>query len=283
MVANHPETFDRFTWTVPKAFADALDACHFSKGDTLYSFRHPYTKWDDAFLTKNTGKKYLIVTSPEQKPTPGSVDMFEVNWNTPAEVEIHTIGEVQTEKVKTTQGRIYTLLHKNDWTSLSLDTPPPPIPRTSSYLKLLLSTPLKTDVGTSKTLEEQLELNTRRNAFQRNLLSLVTNKVPTAQCFFALPYDPCNELLRTKWSRLETSFRNTSEVRSINLTEEDCLLLKIDDVLPTLELRVLVFMLSSETVLNRLKEILYSPTVTNIGKESRFRIGAHGMFSDISL
>lgn len=273
------DTFQRFAWTVPRAFADALNACHFSRGDTLYSFANPYREWDKSFTSENLDKKYIIIKNPESKPILGSSEGFEENWNASAEVEIHTIGRADVEAIRTTQGRIYTLLHTNDWNVLKIDSPAPTIPLTPRKLLKLLAIP--PSAKNKKSEGETPDFVVRRKAFQGNLVKLVSHKSNDANCFFAFPYDPCNELLRNKHSKLTTGFRNLSDSCFIVLSEDDYSLLELTDLLPTLELRVITFPTDKEVVHNHLKEILYSPQQDKKVKVERFRISAHGFFHSL--
>lgn len=273
------DTFQRFAWTVPRAFADALDACHFSRGDTLYSFANPYREWDQSFISENFDKKYIIVKNPESKPIPGSSEGFEENWNASAEVEIHTIGLADIEAIRTTQGRIYTLLHTNDWSVLKIDSPAPTIPLTPRKLLKLLAVPQS--VKNKKIEEETPDFVARRKALQDNLVKLILHKSNDVNCFFAYPYDPCNELLRNKHSKLTTSFHNQSDSCFIVLSKDDYSLLELNDLLPTLELRVITFPTDQAVVHNHLKKILYSPQQNKKAKVERFRISVHGFFHSL--
>jgi hypothetical protein len=107
--------FTGFEWAIPSAFADALGACQFSRGDTLYSSSIAYREWNKEFYEMDKGLYAIKILSPEAKPAPPSPSLFGNNWNTQAEVEVYKIGEQEDAKCFiTTQGRIYSLLWRGE-------------------------------------------------------------------------------------------------------------------------------------------------------------------------
>lgn len=77
--------FSGFAWSVPMAFSDAVGACQFSRGDTLYSNRIAYRQWNEEFYKLAKDLHAIKVLSPEAKPAPPSPGLFQSNWNSAAE------------------------------------------------------------------------------------------------------------------------------------------------------------------------------------------------------
>ena len=66
-----------FAWAVPTAFSDAVGACQFSRGDTLYSSPIAYREWNEEFYNLAKGLHAIKVLSPEAKPAPPSPCLFQ--------------------------------------------------------------------------------------------------------------------------------------------------------------------------------------------------------------
>ena len=104
-----------FAWAVPAAFSDAVGACQFSRGDTLYSSPIAYREWNEEFYKSAKGLYAIKVLSPESKPTPPSPALFQSNWSSVAEVEVFMPGGQEgVKRLSTTQGRIYSVLWRGD-------------------------------------------------------------------------------------------------------------------------------------------------------------------------
>lgn len=267
-----------FRWAVPTAFSDAVGACQFSRGDTLYSSPIAYQAWDEPFYQKVRGLECLQVLSPEAKPAPPSAELFESNWETEAQAQLFAVGEKTAPvQVSTTQGRIYTLLWYGDIRVLNPQAPVPRLPQTAREL-------LKLITDRKHLLAPQVHVTIKDHVLKHH---------HHASHYFALPYDLCNEVLRTKYHKLLQGLADklsngtvgvlTMNPRRLNLPE-------IQNVAPTVELKVFAFSSalrvpdgSAEAILERLKDLLYIPQDKAGGTSAdRFRIEAHGLFAAIA-
>lgn len=269
---------ESFRWAVPTVFADALGACQFSRGDTLYNSQIAYQAWDETFHQNVKELKCLQVLSPEAKPAPPSVELFESNWDTEAQVQLFTVGEKSPlVQISTTQGRIYTMLWHGNSEVLNLQTPVPRLPQTVRELLKLL-----TD---GKHL--------RAHSVQATIENHIREHHHTTSHFFALPYDHCNEVLRNKFDKLIQGLADmvkSGTVGVITMNPQMLNLPEIQNLAPTVELKIFAFSSalrqpngSAQQILERLKAQLYISQAKAEGTSAdRFRIEAHGLFAPTS-
>ena len=186
--------FPGFEWAIPSAFADALGACQFSRGDTLYSSPVAYREWNEEFYESAKGLRAIKVLSPEAKPAPPSPGLFQSNWNSVAEVEVFMPGgQNGAEILSTTQGRIYSLLWRGDSSVLDLATSVPIIPHPAGYLLKNL------------------------NHAKSTLRQLILDQHPDARYFFVLPHDVCSQLLDRKYRKLAYGLGRTRLASEVNV------------------------------------------------------------------
>jgi len=122
--------FNGFNWAVPKAFSDALAACQFEEGDTLYDTQKAYgDDWGEA-------EKHIQYHIQVREPTRGSIgsrqisgSIFNRNWNSDVFFElVNHRKSVTTEYIRTTQGRLYSALWHGDLSLLDKEQPHPELP-----------------------------------------------------------------------------------------------------------------------------------------------------------
>jgi hypothetical protein len=251
--------FPGFKWAIPSAFADALGACQFSRGDTLYSSSLAYREWNKEFYEMARGLYAIRILSPEAKPAPPSPSLFGNNWNTQAEVEVYKIGEQEdVKRFITTQGRIYSLLWRGDRTILDPSTSVPPLPHQAAHLMKALE-------GIKSTLSK-----------------LIMGKVSDARYFFALPHDVCNQLLDGKYQKLVYGLKRTHNVSVMEVSVATLPVQEASRVVPTVSLKVFVFRNDDESAIREsLKELLYVQAADRKSNTDKFRINAHGLFSPV--
>jgi len=251
--------FPGFEWAIPSAFADALGACQFSRGDTLYSSSLAYREWNKEFYEMARGLYAIRILSPEAKPAPPSPSLFGNNWNTQAEVEVYKIGEQEdVKRFITTQGRIYSLLWRGDRTILDPSTSVPQLPHQAAHLMKALE-------GIKSTLSK-----------------LIMGKVSDARYFFALPHDVCNQLLDGKCQKLVYGLNRTHNVSVMDVSVATLPVPEASRVVPTVSLKVFVFKNDDESAIREsLKGFLYVQAADRKSNTDKFRINAHGLFSPV--
>lgn len=259
MTIEQRQYFDGFKWAVPNAFLDALGACQFSRGDTLYSSSIAYQEWNDEFYKKAKGMHSLKVLSPEVKPVSTSGNLFQLNWDEKAEVETYTIGEADSPKRQlTTQGRIYCLIWRGDLSILNINNPPPE--------KIQMAGDILRSLGSCKSTIRQH----------------VLREVPGAMSYFAFPHDLCSELLNNKYKNLVSGLHSTLDATMFSLTPDKISVPDSCRVSPTITLRVFAFGTGNEdSISSTLKAILYREPANKKSNAGKFRIAAHGLFSRI--
>jgi hypothetical protein len=252
--------FPGFEWAIPSAFADALGACQFSRGDTLYSSPVAYREWNEEFYESAKGLRAIKVLSPEAKPAPPSPGLFQSNWNSVAEVEVFMPGgQNGAEILSTTQGRIYSLLWRGDSSVLDPATSVPIIPHPAGYLLKNL------------------------NHAKSTLRQLVLDQHPDARYFFVLPYDVCSQLLDEKYRKLAYGLRQTCHASEVNIDASVLPIPEADRLAPTVSLKTFIFTGNEEQLIQEsLKELLYIRAVNTKSKKDMFRLNAHGFFSAIN-
>lgn len=259
MKTEHYQYLDGFKWAVPSAFLDALGACQFSRGDTLYSSSIAYQEWNDEFYRKAKGTHALKVLLPEAKPVSTSGNLFQLNWDEKAEVETYTIGkeDFPTRQV-TTQGRIYCLIWRGDLSILNVKTPPPEkLQMTGDILKSL-------------------------DSCKSTIRQHVIGQVSRARSYFAFPHDLCSELLNDKYKNLVSGLDSRLDVTILSLTPDELSLPDSSHVAPTVTLKVFAFGTENEqTICANLKAILYREASNKESSADKFRLAAHGLFSDV--
>ncbi|MGH9425235.1 MAG: hypothetical protein ACRD2L_02895 [Terriglobia bacterium] len=257
---NSIPLFPHFTWAVPLAFADALGACQFSRGDTLYSDPIAYRAWDDEFYQFAQDLQGIKVLHPETKPSPPSVNLFKKNWEASVEIELYRpVSKSEARRVSTTQGRLYSLLWRGELSVLDCATPKPRVPHQSPYLLSHL-----------KSVESSV----------RQIILELANNVTHA---FLFPRDRCNPLLEGKYQKLVRGLGRTSDVRELDIPLLRLALPEMERVAPTINLKAFTFLDRDETsIRDALKNILYVPTTKRKTQRDQFRMQTHGFFCTVS-
>ena len=131
------DVFTGFAWALPKAFDDPLEKCRFERGDVLYD--NPAAYEGDWTAARKTATRVLQVRLPQQgdtaKQDKDATSVFADNWRRSAHVELFGTGDLDGREIRTTQGRLYSFLWKDDEAVLDLDTPEPPLPLMAGDLR----------------------------------------------------------------------------------------------------------------------------------------------------
>jgi hypothetical protein len=249
-----------FAWAVPAAFSDAVGACQFSRGDTLYSSPIAYREWNEEFYKSAKGLYAIKVLSPESKPTPPSPALFQGNWSSVAEVEVFMPGGQEgVKRLSTTQGRIYSLLWRGDSSVLDPAMSVPLVPHHAGHLLKNL------------------------NHAKSTLRQLILDQHPDARYFFVLPHDVCSQLLDEKYRKLAYGLGRTCHASEVNIDASVLPIPEADRLAPTVSLKTFIFTGNEEQLIQEsLKELLYVRAVNTKSKKDMFRLNAHGFFSKIN-
>ncbi len=132
------EVYDGFSWTVPKAFKDAIASCAFEEGDTLYSTKMAYGTWGEVVDKIDHAIQVHFPARNSSKNTSEDIaSVFKANWNTTVKVEFVIGGEPNNKDkfIYTTQGRLFTLLQTGNIGVLNNDNEIPKIPLFVAELK----------------------------------------------------------------------------------------------------------------------------------------------------
>jgi len=249
-----------FAWAVPIAFSDAVGACQFSRGDTLYSSPIAYCEWNEEFYKLAKGLRAIKILSPEAKPAPPSPGLFLSNWNSQVEVEVFMPdGQEGVKRLSTAQGRMYSMLWQGDSSVLDTTTSMPLVPHQAGYLLGNL------------------------NHVKSVLRQLILDQYPDARYVFALPHDVCSQLLDGKYRKLAYGLKRTCHALEANIAVSALPIPEVERLAPTVSLKTFAFMEKDEKLIKEsLKELLYVRATSTKSKKDMFRLNAHGFFSTIS-
>lgn len=250
--------FDGFSWAVPSAFADPLAACRFEQGDILYDARRAYEgTWGEALphITHSVQvKSPLRGTGTKTEKEEESV--FTDNWNMRVVFTLTDHKENQTREVSTTQGRLYSLLWKGDLHYIDNDAPSPPVPTLA--MQILRDLPGATD---------HVKKSVIRGAENITV--------------FLMPYDRTQQLLRTKFRKVQDSLKGF-KMRICFVSPVEAGLPSKTDFAPTVSIACFCLQDTPErTVEQALKKALYTPAKDKKTDKEQFRITAHGYLGTI--
>jgi len=243
------EFFSNFNWAVPQAFSDAVALCRFEEGDVLYDTSKAYdSSWKEAIkhITHSLQVRYPARATSSEKEKVGGV--FEKNWNSEVRIELYKKQEkVGVGQIKTTQGRLYTVLWKGDLAVLETDTEEPPLP-------------IK-----AKNVTKQLK-GVKENALELSVGFPV----------FVMVRDRSNQVSREKYLKIYAKLKKHIFGNPEMLTPEKAGLKSWDTIAPTIEIAFFpVNGINREELELLIKEAVYVPSKN--ARKDMFRIGAHGM------
>lgn len=180
------EYFDGLAWPLPLAFADALAACRFERGDMLYDTKTAYEgPWDKV---RHHISYSIQVMSPSRAPMPRSREqreekksVFRSNWEQTVSLHLTDYLKNETDEITTTEGRLYTFLWEGNrkWLEEKTDAPPVPI----------------LTVGVPDILKAV-------SYFRKNVFGHIKTGA-----MFLMPYDRSRLSVRNKFARVSASLK----------------------------------------------------------------------------
>jgi hypothetical protein len=114
-----------FRWPVPAALSGAVSACRFEQGDVLFALPQGYGDW-----VSGAPCSWIQVLDPPKsarlRTSEGDGSRFFANWGSPVELEIDR--GAGPERLKTSQGRLFTCLWRDDLEAIGPDSTEPEAP-----------------------------------------------------------------------------------------------------------------------------------------------------------
>ncbi len=244
--------FSNFAWAIPMAFADPLSDCHFELGDTLYENKAAYSE-DWSKNRKALGHAVQILAPARGvagKASNQDDSAIADSWQQEVTFDLHDLSAEKVENIVTTQGRLYTLLWKGDFSILDKATKAPEIPATASGLK--------------KELAEAAIF------FQSEIFS------DPSLVRFLTPTDAAAGLYREKYlkmkSKLEQEFETTFRLEPANKLGLG------QEFFPTVQVAFFEMKGTTKAAVEKaLQDVLYKPSAHRKTTETRFRLHAHGL------
>lgn len=268
--------FDGFQWAIPKAFKDALAACRFEQGDTLYNTQKAYeTSWENAL-------KHLEYAIRVELPVRGLKNRFKSLDSAPSNNEVYPL-QVVDDTGKRNQDLIFTDNWNSD-VSLSLTTYPSGVQKTIKTTQgHLYMTLWKGDIeyverSLQNIIMPRLPKDSRKNipSIEHLLLNKYTTRIKHPQLFI-MPTDETRDVLWSKYRRVKLVMDKHHESRQFFVKPVEINLPHATEYLPTLRFAVFVFDIRNRTeLLERLKEVLYVPSRNRKTAVDRFKLETHG-------
>jgi len=242
--------FAGFAWALPEAFADPLEKCRFERGDVLYDTPAAYE--GDWTAARKAATRVLQVRLPQQgetaKQDKDATSVFADNWKRSAHVELFEAEDLGAREIKTTQGRLYSFLWRDDESVLDLDAPEPPLPLMAGDLR-----------GRLEEAAEKVAAEVR---------------VEGPASLFVFPFDQASSRLRDKGHAIGEAL---AEVDGIKELEFQVGSYEGREPLPTLRWKAYLLPgMDEAAVSDLLKPVLYNPQGDREGKADRFSLARHG-------
>jgi hypothetical protein len=246
------EFFTEFSWAVPNIFSGAIAKCKFEEGDIIYDSQFAYQEWERAIESI----KYCIkVKSPRRtlRITKGkSVSAASANWYSEVVIDFKKIfDEAPSQLIKTTQGRLFSLLWKGDLEILNKDKldPLPPL-----FLK---------------------DLRKRLTETVSECESIAGNKT-----YFIMAYDPTNDVSLRHHLGTLSALRKHFGCELSQLTPKDSGFKEWEKISPVICTNLYVLNKGGyDEVFKTLKQVLYKPS--RGAKKDMFRLSAHGILGPV--
>lgn len=258
--------FKGFAWALPSAFAEPLANCQFERGDVLYNTKQAYEgTWNEALphikysiqvLSPMRGTNIKLEKNTEKKTEEMATFIFKNNWKSNVEFTLTDYKTKKTTQIKTTQGRLYSLLWKGDISILDNTLSDPPVP-------ILAKQVLKNILDESEFVKKNIP-----NAIQDKIV-------------FLMPFDSSRQILKMKLEKVENALSKFIyhscffSPYEINPSQENGLQ---KEFAPTV--KIACFTIENESISNierTLKQVLYTPAKEKKTEKEMFRINAHGL------
>ena len=190
--------FKGFKWGVHLSFKDCVQQCYFECGDTIHNSKLGYQDtWEESLKNISYTIKLLnprrgtLVSLAQSNDTGDSKSIFKNNWNSEVELELIDVKNDSEKKIiRTTQGRLFTLLYKNDFSVLDSKTPNPKIPisiEDASKLEVSIN-------GSTKIKNENYLLSDTNIEKVYSLLENKFSKTFEKRNYFIMLFDKSNNI-----------------------------------------------------------------------------------------
>jgi len=242
------EFFTRFSWAVPMVFSDAIADCKFEEGDIIYDSQSAYKEWGRV----SESVRYCIqVKFPRRtlRVTKGKSETVALaNWNSEVKIELKKFfDESSVQLIKTTQGRLFSLLWKGSLEILNEDQPNPSAPL---FLK-----------NVKEKLKETVSECEKR----------ADNKP-----YFIMAYDPTNDTSLRHHLGVFSALKNDFGCELFQLSPKDSGFKDWEKISPVICTNLYVIDKGGyDDIFKTLKEALYE------GKKDRFRLKTHGILGPV--
>jgi len=242
------EFFTGFSWAVPKIFSDAIANCKFEEGDIIYDSQFAYQEWGQALESI----KYCIkVKSPRRtlRITKGKSDTItSANWYSEVVIDFKKFfDEAPSQIIKTTQGRLFSLLWNGDLEIFSEDKSDPPLPLFLKDVKKRLT----------ETVSE-------------------CERIAGNRPYFIMAYDPTNDVSHQHHLEILSALRKDFGCKLFQLTPKDSGFKEWEKISPVIYTNLYVLDSGGyDGILKTLKKVLYK------GKINKFRILTHGILGPV--
>ena len=238
------EFFKGFSWAVPKVFSDAIANCKFEEGDIIYDSQSAYKEWGRALksirccIKVKFPRRTLRITKGENKT------VALANWNSEVKIELKKFfDEIPIQLIKTTQGRLFSLLWKGGLEILNEDKPDPSSPL---FLK---------DV--KKKLKETVS---------------ECERIAGNRPYFIMAYDSTNDVSLQNHLKILSALEKDFGCKLSQLTPKDSGFKEWVKISPVIYTNLYVLNNGGyDDILRTLKKVLYK------GKKDKFRIFTYGI------
>jgi hypothetical protein len=260
------ELIPGFAWSLPKAFAEAVNFANFTRGDIIYDNPIAYELiWREAILrlrisirVKKATPSIVLLGDEDLTHSVNESKVFAANWGSPLTLELTYYPSLERSYRSSTQGGLYTALWRNSISLLTRE--PPPIPGRWRGLGMALRRAKKKSEPVYRRFKDQLPLG-------------------SAPLSFALVGDSVSLLTLDKITRLRRALSGTFRFteRSVRLEEIDQA--DLTGYSPTTQVTLFsVYSHEEEKLFELLKSILYKPVPDpeNPDKLCRFNLNMHG-------
>jgi hypothetical protein len=260
------ELIHGFAWRLPKAFAEAVNLCRFEQGDIIYDNPIVYRwVWRKAIPRLKISIQ-VKTAAPSIALEEDESQIFAANWESPLILELTDYPSLERHRVKSTQGRLYTALWKNDISLLTSESPA--IPKRWKELGRTLRGSKKASMEDSAWIKE--------NEYQRLVVKFSGGSTPL---LFALFGDSVSSVTTEKIARIKKELSKCFKYTEKSLHLEKISKTDFVEYAPTTQVTLfLVHSHKREELLEVLKSVLYKPAPNpkNPDRPLRFNLNMHG-------
>jgi len=259
--------FPGFQWAIPLHFADALAACCFSRGDTIYSSPQAYQAWTHG-RPQDFFSIQVVAAANEPAGHSGSAT-FRSNWQSSVTIDLRDHrSSAPPQRIETTQGRLYTTIWHGNVSTLHVHAMPDEAPLTWADI----NRPARQSEG---------KLTAPESILERAASQILPHPIPT-HTYFLMAFDPTAKLAIEKYRQIRHQLTCTATFTEQDIPSNIIALPHNQPPLPTVMI-ILFDIHSSDKVAvhNALKAALYIPADTQqTPAKGKFRLRTHGLLFD---